>query len=276
MRMIIKRNKMSNSKLKFIPSSSQLGRLMGGVNSKGEGKAGDIGKAGETYVWEVFCANELGVKPVASSKQMAKGNMVEEKSLTLYSSVSNSFLEKNTTRYYDDFMHGEPDAFKKEGQRKVVVDVKSSFTRDTFLRAESPMRARSIGSYGWQLISYMLLTDCDAAELAYCFINTPEMIVNDEVRRLWYNMAMDEDLETEQDQEDRQEQYERAEAQIRLLHSEEGMTERQRVKRYRINLENPDKFADIIENRVLAANTLYLKYLEEWKKQEEYNGIYSI
>lgn len=266
-------------KLQFRARASALGDLMTGINHKAEGAVSPLPETAKKAVYKQFCADHLGAKEVINSNPMTKGKMVEEANISLFHEVTGYYLEKNEKRFESEFLTGTPDGFfkNKEGAR-VVVDFKSSYTRLTYLNgAEPPVRPRSIGKYGWQLIAYMLLTDTDHAELCYGFVSTPESIVNDELRRLWYQMRMDDEGGDPREWEARQKEYDEAEKNIRLMHSAEGWAPAQRVQRYALVLSDPDKWEGVIQARIIAANEFYLTLTEKWKSNKgEYLDTYSI
>ena len=126
------------------------------------------------------------------SKYLDKGVQVEEQAITLYSQVCNQFFVKNTERFTNEYLTGEPD-----NVQGIVRDIKSSWDLDTF-----PMYEDKIPNtdYYWQLQAYMALTGLNEAELVYCLIDTPIQLIEDEKRRIsWKNgmMELPEDMEEE-------------------------------------------------------------------------------
>lgn len=254
---------------------------MTGVNKKGEGDLETLPETAKKYVYQVFCEQELGAREIISSNAMTKGNMVEEKNITLFYDATGLYLEKNEKNYRDEEigLTGTPDAFytNKNG-RRVVVDFKSSYTKLTFLNsAEPPVKARSISAYGWQLIAYMILTDTDFAELCFGFVDTPESIITTEQRRLWYNLNMDDSGSDEKEFEKRMAQYQKMEEHIKQMHTVGSWNANQRLQRYSLELSDPDKFADAIQARIKAARVFYNQLLEKWKNNKaQYLGEFSV
>ncbi len=87
---------------------------------------------------------------------------------------------KNEEGFENDFITGIPDVIHGD----LLADVKSSFDITTF-----PFFANKIpdSDYFWQMQSYMWLTGTEEAQLCYVLVNTPETIVQDEVRRESWN-----------------------------------------------------------------------------------------
>lgn len=111
-----------------------------------------------------------------SSKYTEKGIHAEEKSFTLYCEVVGKLLVKNKKRFNNEFITGEPDnCFKK------VRDIKTSWDWLTFPLYETDLPDKN---YYWQLLGYMALTGYKTAQVIYCLTDTPEMLIEDEKRRL--------------------------------------------------------------------------------------------
>ena len=110
------------------------------------------------------------------SKYLDKGVIVEEKSISLYSSVFGKLLLKNKQRFHNKFITGEPDNIQG-----IVRDFKSSFDFSTFPLYETDITNED---YKAQLHGYMNLTGITESELIYCLIDTPNKIIEDELRRL--------------------------------------------------------------------------------------------
>lgn len=103
------------------------------------------------------------------------------------------FMYKNTEFFENDFLTGTPDV----NTDTCLLDVKSSYDASTF-----PFFAEEIPNkdYMYQLQGYMALTGKRKSILAYCLVNTPYDIVEDEIRRAhWKHHLIDEseDLRSE-------------------------------------------------------------------------------
>ena len=99
-----------------------------------------------------------------STCQTQKGNEMEDQVLLLIGCV------KNTVRFEDDFFTGTPDAFLNDS----IVDVKTSYTRLTFLKTKSLKKA-----YYYQMQVYMHLTGLKKAQVYHVFVPTPEHLIQD-------------------------------------------------------------------------------------------------
>ena len=133
-----------------------------------------------------------------SSRFTDKGIEVERESIDLVQEVSDyGFMYKNEEFFENDFLTGTPDV----NTDNILLDVKSSYDASTF-----PFFAEDIPNkdYYYQLQGYMALCNKRKSVLAYCLVNTPFQIVEDEVRRAhWKEHLIDESEELRADVEAR-------------------------------------------------------------------------
>lgn len=164
-----------------------LGELLAKKNAKPT-----LSQTTKSYLHQLHKEELFNRRKEISSKYLDKGIQVEEQSITLYSNVSNKFFIKNKKRFSNDFITGEPDNIQGK-----VRDIKSSWDFSTFPLYETGIPNQD---YYWQLQGYMALTLLDKAELIYCLVDTPEMIVDDEKRRTGWKLGfieLPEELEKE-------------------------------------------------------------------------------
>lgn len=164
-----------------------FGELLGKKNAKPE-----LSTTAKNYLELLHKEEVFNRRYEVRSKYLDKGIQVEEQSLSLYTRVCNKLVIKNKTRFCNDYITGEPDNVED-----VVRDFKSSWDFTTFPLYEKEIPTTN---YYWQLQGYMELTGREEAELIYCLVDSPEMIVDDEIRRLsWKSGCIEvpEDLEKE-------------------------------------------------------------------------------
>lgn len=167
---------------------SSLGYLMVEPKSKADKDAGNLSEGAKTHLIDVYVSAKYGRQTDIQNRYVNKGLMVEEDSITLYSRLKKTFFLKNEEHLFNSFIKGTPDMFtgKDIYHAETIIDVKSSWDIFTFFRTHT----KGINSlYWWQLQGYMALTGATSANLAYCLINTPEMLINDEKRKLMYKMG---------------------------------------------------------------------------------------
>jgi hypothetical protein len=136
--------------------------------AKKDKDAGNLSEGAKTHLIDIFVSAKYGRQTEIQNKYVNKGLMVEEDSITLYSRVKKTFFKKNERHLANEFIKGTPDLF-------------------TGLEIEAADKINSL--YWWQLQGYMALTGASKATLAYCLINTPVMLINDEKRKLMYKMG---------------------------------------------------------------------------------------
>lgn len=140
----------------------------------------------EAYAYEVY--GKRSINKELDVEYTAKGKMVEEDSITLLSRLDKSLYKKNDQRVENDYLSGEPDVH--DGVHDVmqatqIIDIKSVWDYPGFLKK---IHAKLDSNYDYQLKGYMDITGATSAYIAYCLVNTPETIVNDFRRRLFYKM----------------------------------------------------------------------------------------
>lgn len=134
------------------------------------------------YLGQIHLEEVFDKKTEIKSKYLDKGIQVEEDSITLYSEVKNTPFYKNIERKNNDWITGLPDNVKGK-----IRDIKSSWDLSTFPMYESKIPNTD---YFWQLQGYMELWNIEEAELIYCLVDTPEILIEDEKRRMSWKMGM--------------------------------------------------------------------------------------
>ena len=173
---------------------SAIGKIMTNARSKSE----VLSKTCKTYLQELAIEEMYGIKKEFSSRYTDKGIEVERESIDLVqNNCDYGFMYKNEEHFNNDFLTGTPDV----NTDNILLDVKSSYDASTF-----PFFAEDIPNkdYYYQLQGYMALCNKRKSVLAYCLVNTPYQIVEDEVRRAhWKEHLIDENEELRTDVEAR-------------------------------------------------------------------------
>jgi len=164
---------------KFHPSS--LGKIMTGSRDKDD----PLGETCKTHLLECFISEVYHRRKDITTKYMEKGILQEEESITLYSLVTGKFHKKNKETIENDFLIGTPDLFDGESIRNAshVIDIKTSWDIFTFYEV---MLKPINKTYYWQLQAYMDLSGASKARLAYCLVNTPFTLIEDEMAGILY------------------------------------------------------------------------------------------
>ena len=113
-------------------------------------------------------------QPELGSKEVRKGIMQEGVAIDLLSAVSGELYTKNTVRFNNDFLTGEPDLLADDHGN----DTKCPWSWEQFPLVESIARAQAIkAGYEWQNRGYMLLTGLPKWCTAYCMVDTPSELI---------------------------------------------------------------------------------------------------
>lgn len=164
---------------KILFRCSSLGHIMNEPKKKSE----TISQTAKKHLVDVYVSRKYGRETNIHNRYTAKGLAVEEDSLTLYSRYSRKFHVKNEETIFNGYICGTPDIIADDK----VIDIKSSWDIFTYFRT----KIDDINDmYYWQLMGYMWLTGRKSAELAYCLVNTPDQLVNDQKRRLMWSMGL--------------------------------------------------------------------------------------
>lgn len=157
-----------------------------------------ISETTKGYLIELFVEAKYGREKEISNKYIEKGLKVEEDSITLYSLHTKNFFKKNTERITNEFLTGEPDLSDGNDIRKaaIICDVKSSWDIHTFFKAKF---SETNKDYYWQGQSYMALTGAKTFKLVYCLVNTPDVMIADQKRKLSYQMGQTSDQSIDND-----------------------------------------------------------------------------
>lgn len=170
---------------KTLIRSSSVGYLMTEPVTKADKEAGLLSKTAKSHLIEIYIREKYGRRKDVQTKQMRKGVEVEDDAIELLAQSLGRPLSKNTERFYNEFITGHPDVLDLTEAGLKVWDVKSSYDLFTFL-GNIPDKLNS--QYYWQLQSYMWLTGATESCIAYCLINTPFGIIEQEKKSLLYKM----------------------------------------------------------------------------------------
>lgn len=216
---------------------SALGKIMTSPREKGE----VLSKTAKSYVEELFLEREYGIKKQFSSRYTDKGIQMERHGIALANTVldwglsEEYILEGGQEDFENDFITGHTDICTST----LLADIKCPFDGTTF-----PFFAEEIpnNDYVYQLQGYMWLTGHDRAELVYCLVNTPEQIVEDEIRREhWNHKEIDYN--------------EQIAAEVYARHTFDHLPVERRIKRFVV--ERNEAIIDKIKEKVLLCRDYY-------------------
>lgn len=142
-----------------------------------------LSKSCQSYLTKTYALEKYNRIKDIQTKEMVKGVEVEDESIMLFSKMEGNLYEKNTLRLNNTIVSGTPDLFDGESIDKAtrVIDIKSSYSIETFLNnINQPLNS----AYYWQLQGYLWLTGASVGVIAYCLVNTPQSIVNQQAEFL--------------------------------------------------------------------------------------------
>lgn len=168
---------------KTLFRSSSIGYLMTEPQTKADKEAGLLSKTAQKHLLEVYISQKYNRYKDIQTKQMKKGVEVEQESANLLNTYLGREYVINDARFNNDYITGKPDIIDVE--RKLIIDIKSSYDLWTFI-SNLPDKLDSL--YYAQMQCYMWLTGMQSATIAYCLVNTPESIINQEKYYLLKNM----------------------------------------------------------------------------------------
>jgi len=211
---------------------STLGKLMTSPRTKSE----VLSETAKTYLQEYFKEKELGIKKDVWSRYTTKGIEMENEAIQFAGSILGwSFVLKNEERIQNDYLTGIPDVIHKH----LLADIKCSWDGTTFPMFDTELKNKD---YYWQMQGYMWLTGLDISYLVYCLMNTPEQIVEDEIRRAhWKAGYIDENLDLRHE--------------IQLQHTFDHLPDELRIKSFVI--ERNDQDIDLLKERLEICNEYY-------------------
>ena len=177
---------------RFKIRASASKAIMTEPRTKKDREAGKLSESAKTYVREWLIAQKYGRKKITNSIQMLKGTEMEVDSVEALSKLHGVKYFKNDQHFKNHYCTGTPDIITTEE----IIDIKSSYDLFTFHNAESPFTAGgSYTGYGWQLQVYMYLTGKEYARLAYVLVDSPVWVVEDEVRKAYFQAKIQTDEE---------------------------------------------------------------------------------
>lgn len=154
--------------------ASSAGQIMTDPRSKSE----LLSETTKSTLQEIFIAEKYGRYKDFSSDAIVKGLTNEEQAITQFCFMHDLFLSKNIKHFENDFIKGTPDLITEDA----VIDVKCSWDLFTFIKSDLTK------NYEYQLLCYMELTGKKKATLAYVLTDTPENLIQNEVRRIMYQV----------------------------------------------------------------------------------------
>lgn len=198
------------------------------------------------FIADTWLFNKKGFWKDLNTAPVKKGLWNEEDSITLMSEVDGRFYVKNKERVTKGHLTGECDVvFNHEG-KKIIIDTKSSWDSDTFVRAKMTK------DYEWQGRVYMHLYDADEFWLRPCLVDCPPHVYE---QQKWY-LRRDFDI-IDDDNEEYKPLFDQLERNL-IYSTNPAYTKEERVKTFKI--ERDDKIFQELLNRIPRAVEFYKNF----------------
>ena len=152
--------------MKWHPST--IGELMTAPKLKSE----VLSETAKKQIRKIAKEQFFGFSSTITTKPMMKGKDWEEESIALVNDVRGTLYVKNSERFENEFLTGEPDIIEED----MIIDIKTSWSLETF--PATPEEGIN-KDYMWQLFAYCWLLDKPQAELIYCMIDTDDTLLNE-------------------------------------------------------------------------------------------------
>jgi len=167
---------------------SRLHSLTTEPKSKADKEKGELSKTAKNMIREIWLEKTYGYKEEVITDELMKGLLCEQDSISLVQKVlGGEFRIKCPTPKSNDFIKGHCDIeLKKED---VIEDIKTSYNLRTFFNAELE------DVYYGQGQGYMELYGKKNYRLIYCLVPTPEKMILEAKKRLYFKFDCNEDNE---------------------------------------------------------------------------------
>lgn len=164
---------------------SSLGSIMTDSRSKTE----PLSETAKTFLAEKYVSERYGRDADVINKYIRKALCVQDDAVALYSKLKKQLYKRNEFTLSNRYISGTPDLFTGPiiHEAETIIGIKSSWNVHTFFRNHNE---RLIKAHYWQLQGYMALTGAQSACLVYCLVNTPQVIITDEVQQLQRQMRV--------------------------------------------------------------------------------------
>jgi hypothetical protein len=222
------------SEIKF--RCSNVGLLFTEPKTKADKEAGNLADTVKTMIQEKWLKDNFGYDEDIFTDEIMKGRLCEQDGIQLVQDViGDGFRKSYKENINNEFLTGTPDILINN----YVEDIKCSFTIKTFFKAEISKL------YEWQLRGYMALTGKKKARLIYCLVETPEKILSEIKKRLFFKFDCDEENED----------YINACKQIDRNHDISQIPKEQRIKVFEI--EHDEEKIQLLYEKIKQARIYY-------------------
>jgi hypothetical protein len=142
-----------------------------------------LSKSCKTFLVKKYVTEKYNRIDDVTDFSMVKGVVSENESISLFNSVFGTNYTKNKKKIDNDFLTGIPDICIGEScyEADEIIDIKTPYDIYSFI---SILGNDITNAAYWQIQGYMALTNAKVGKIAYCLTNTPQWIIDDELRKL--------------------------------------------------------------------------------------------
>ena len=182
----------------------------------------ELSTGAKTYIRELWLEENFGIKQEINSCYIDKGNQVEDLSIELAETMLElGRMYKNDEYFENNYVKGTPDVVTDTH----IIDVKSSWSAATFPFFDETLSNKN---YEWQLKAYMWMSNIHKSFLSYCLVPTPDVLVEDEMRRISWKRGEAGEVSQEVENE------------VRAFHNLEAIPIINRIKSFEVTLNSDD------------------------------------
>ena len=203
-----------------------------------------VSEGAKTALFKLYDEKVYGIKVPLTTKEMRKGLMCEQDSITLLNRVYGTYFSKNELQKGNGWVRGTADVVGP----KVVIDVKTAWDITSFRKAVLTANNK------WQMVAYLWLWDRARGYVAYCLVSTPEEFIMDAKRQLAWQMGMIDDTNPE---------YIEAEQQLERSMTYDHIDEAARVRAFPVDLFEEE--ISLVKERIMAARA-FLKSIPDLER----------
>lgn len=233
----------------FLTGSGKVGKPLKGMDEsieKLEAKKAQgfqFGATSISYIEEVFLRNKYGFKEPMVTNEVLKGQMCEEDSRRLSDEVLpvNGFRARCRRRITTDKYTGLCD--NDLPLEDLIEDIKSSWSLKTFFGIKVPPEL-----YYAQGQVYMKLYGRSRFRLIYCLVDTPDILIEQELKKYRYKFSLDGDYDNKHYQEIEDQMYHNHKVEHRIPAEE-------RIKFF--DFDRNDEYLAELDKRVELAQAVY-------------------
>ena len=223
---------------------SSIGKIMGSPRSKVDRELGLLSKDAQNVVIEQIAKDLYNYKEEINSKYLTKGNRNESEAILLLSRVLGEFtLFKNSERFEDDYMSGEPDIITKDS----IIDIKNSYNGKTFTKVALQDDLDN-KMYYYQLQGYMHLLKKKKGYIAYCLTNCDDDLIQREINNNIYNL--NQSIKSISDED-----YTMIEDRVKSTLTYDDIDDEAKVKIFQVDYD--PKVIEEIQERVVKCREFY-------------------